>query len=159
MRPSVSQGSSSLPEPAPFRAAFTEDILRFATASRACCRWICIYPAAHRTRSRSSTVSCDCWAIATELISRRVPRGSFPPTSKERAARRLIKRIPSSLLPPCFRQKTKGLADVSQPPVLIGGANRDRTGDLYNAIEPETQDNQWLSLAERRKRTHQSARA
>jgi hypothetical protein len=30
--------------------------------------------------------------------------------------------------------KNKGLADVSQPPALIGGANRDRTGDLYNAI-------------------------
>src|SRR5262249_26241748 len=35
----------------------------------------------------------------------------------------------------CLPLKPKGLASVSTKPFgLIGGANRDRTGDLYNAI-------------------------
>ena len=38
------------------------------------------------------------------------------------------------VLPPCFPTNQKGPAISRQPLVLIGGANRDRTGDLYNAI-------------------------
>ena len=38
------------------------------------------------------------------------------------------------LLPPCFPINRKGLTISRQPLVLTGGANRDRTGDLYNAI-------------------------
>src|SRR5215469_10140067 len=35
----------------------------------------------------------------------------------------------------CLPLKPKGLASVSTKPfAFIGGANRDRTGDLYNAI-------------------------
>ena len=38
------------------------------------------------------------------------------------------------LLPPCFPRKPKGFAGSDEALDFVGGANRDRTGDLYNAI-------------------------
>jgi hypothetical protein len=35
---------------------------------------------------------------------------------------------------PTLPRKMKGLADEDQALHFVGGANRDRTGDLYNAI-------------------------
>ena len=39
-----------------------------------------------------------------------------------------------TVLPPCFPGKNKGSAISGQPLDFIGGAKRDRTVDLYNAI-------------------------
>ena len=39
-----------------------------------------------------------------------------------------------TVLPPCFPSKNKGSAISGQPLDFIGGAKRDRTVDLYNAI-------------------------
>jgi hypothetical protein len=40
---------------------------------------------------------------------------------------------------------------------LIGGANRDRTGDLYNAIVAKINENQELAAAQRGKCTLQES--
>ena len=39
-----------------------------------------------------------------------------------------------TVLPPCFPPRKKGSAISGQPLVFVGGAKRDRTVDLYNAI-------------------------
>src|SRR5215469_327862 len=38
------------------------------------------------------------------------------------------------LLPPVLSRESRGLSRCWLSPFLTGGANRDRTGDLYNAI-------------------------
>jgi hypothetical protein len=45
-----------------------------------------------------------------------------------------VARFLARCLPPCLPAKTKGLAVASQALDFIGGAKRDRTVDLYNAI-------------------------
>jgi hypothetical protein len=56
--------------------------------------------------------------------------------------------------------KEKGARPLAgRAPVLIGGAKRDRTADLYNAIEQENSLVPWLKLPDNGKGAHGKATA
>ena len=74
-------------------------------------------------------------AERSETSEPRCARHSELPSAELGAARKMESASTSvAVLPPCFPGKNKRSALSGQPHDLIGGAKRDRTVDLYNAI-------------------------